>query len=50
MAAAPFTIQKLLTDNGKEFTDRFTAQGEREPTGQHTFSTGAAPNTASSTA
>jgi transposase InsO family protein len=33
--AAPFKIQKLLTDNGKEFTDRFTSQGEREPTGCH---------------
>ena len=33
--AAPFQIQKLLTDNGKEFTDRFTPHGEREPTGGH---------------
>jgi len=33
--AAPFKLQKLLTDNGKEFTDRFTPQGEREPTGRH---------------
>jgi transposase InsO family protein len=40
--AAPFTIQKLLTDNGKAFTDRFTAQGEREPTGHHTFDQGCA--------
>ena len=38
--AAPFRIQKLLTDNGKAFTDRFTAQGERQPTGQHTFDQG----------
>ncbi|CAD7847161.1 MAG: Mobile element protein, partial [Olavius algarvensis Gamma 1 endosymbiont] len=30
---APFTINKLLTDNGKEFTDRFCATGERHPTG-----------------
>jgi transposase InsO family protein len=33
----PFKIEKILTDNGKEFTDRFTAQGEREPTGKHPF-------------
>lgn len=26
-----------MTDNGKEFTDRFTANGERKPTGQHPF-------------
>lgn len=36
-AACPFKIEKILTDNGKEFTDRFTAQGEREPTGRHPF-------------
>ncbi|MBF0155083.1 MAG: IS481 family transposase [Magnetococcales bacterium] len=35
--AASFRIQKILTDNGKEFTDRFCATGEREPTGQHPF-------------
>jgi len=34
---APFTIVKLLTDNGKEFTDRFSAGGEREPSGNHLF-------------
>ena len=34
---APFKINKLLTDNGKEFTDRFIANGEREPTGKHLF-------------
>jgi len=33
----PFIIQYVLTDNGKEFTDRFTPAGEREPTGQHKF-------------
>jgi hypothetical protein len=33
----PFTIEKILTDNGKEFTDRFCATGEREPTGRHLF-------------
>ena len=32
---APFTINKILTDNGKEFTDRFTVTGERKPTGNH---------------
>ncbi|WP_419629829.1 DDE-type integrase/transposase/recombinase, partial [Thiolapillus sp.] len=34
---APFIITKILTDNGKEFTDRFVANGERKPTGQHPF-------------
>ncbi|MBD3767384.1 MAG: transposase, partial [Gammaproteobacteria bacterium] len=34
---APFIISKILTDNGKEFTYRYTAKGEREPTGQHIF-------------
>lgn len=34
---APFRISKVLTDNGKEFTDRFCATGEREPTGRHPF-------------
>ncbi|BCX88123.1 transposase, IS481 family [Methylomarinovum tepidoasis] len=27
IAKAPFTITKALTDNGKEFTDRFSASG-----------------------
>ena len=36
-AACPFKFEKILTDNGKEFTDRFTAQGERQPTGNHPF-------------
>jgi transposase-like protein len=36
-AKAPFVIRTVLTDNGKEFTDRFCATGEREPTGQHAF-------------
>lgn len=35
--AAPFRIATLLTDNGKEFTDRFVTAGERTPTGQHAF-------------
>lgn len=34
---APFIISKLLTDNGKEFTDRYIPNGEREPTGNHVF-------------
>lgn len=34
---APFKITKLLTDNGKEFTDRFCATGQRKPTGNHLF-------------
>jgi len=33
----PMKIKTILTDNGKEFTDRFTANGEREPTGSHVF-------------
>ena len=36
-AKAPFVIRTVLTDNGKEFTDRFCATGEREPTGRHAF-------------
>ena len=32
---APFVITKILTDNGKEFTDRFYANGQRKPTGNH---------------
>ncbi|NVK29565.1 MAG: transposase family protein, partial [Gammaproteobacteria bacterium] len=34
---APMKVQKILTDNGKEFTDRFITSGEREPTGNHSF-------------
>jgi len=34
---APFTITKVLTDNGKEFTDRFCATGQRQPAGAHAF-------------
>lgn len=34
---APFKITKILTDNGKEFTDRFCVTGERKPTGNHLF-------------
>jgi len=36
-AKCPFRIQTILTDNGKEFTDRFTSNGERQPTGAHRF-------------
>ncbi len=32
---APFRIRTLLTDNGKTFTDRFAAGGERQPSGRH---------------
>ena len=35
-AAAPMKIVKLLTDNGSQFTDRFTGK-TKEPTGQHAF-------------
>ena len=35
--ACPIKINKLLTDNGKEFTDRLFASGEREPSGNHEF-------------
>ena len=37
VAKAPFHINKLLTDNGKEFTDRYIPNGERKPTGNHVF-------------
>ena len=33
----PLKIRKILTDNGKEFTDRLFALRRREPTGQHEF-------------
>jgi len=32
---ASFTISKVLTDSGKEFTDRFCVTGKRQPTGAH---------------
>jgi transposase InsO family protein len=35
LKAAPFKIATLLTDNGKAFTDRFCATGQRVPTGNH---------------
>lgn len=34
--AAPMKISKLLTDNGSQFTDRFTRK-TREPSGKHHF-------------
>ncbi len=34
---AAFTITTILTDNGKEFTDKFCSTGQREPTGKHEF-------------
>ena len=34
--AAPMTIRHVLTDNGSQFTDRFTSQA-RTPSGQHVF-------------
>lgn len=35
--ACPIKITRLLTDNGKEFTDRLFASRERKPSGQHEF-------------
>ena len=35
--ACPVRIHTILTDNGKEFTDRFVTTGERTPTGEHAF-------------
>jgi hypothetical protein len=35
--ACPFRITKLLTDNGKEFTERLFASRECEPSGNHEF-------------
>ena len=35
--ACPVRITRLLTDNGKEFTDRFVTTGERTPSGRHAF-------------
>lgn len=36
-AKAPFRIERLLTDNDKAFTDRFSRAGERRPSGAHRF-------------
>jgi transposase InsO family protein len=35
--AAPFVIRTLLTDNGKEFTDRLFGQRAKAASGQHEF-------------
>jgi transposase InsO family protein len=35
-AACPVKITKILTDNGTQFTDRFTSK-EKQPTGEHAF-------------
>ena len=35
-AAAPMKITKILTDNGSQFTDRFTSRG-KQPSGHHAF-------------
>jgi transposase InsO family protein len=35
--AAPFRVRTILTDNGKEFTDRLFASRERQPSGDHSF-------------
>jgi transposase InsO family protein len=37
VAAAPFRIETVLTDNGPEFTDRWAHARERAPTGNHGF-------------
>jgi transposase InsO family protein len=34
--ASPIKITKILTDNGSQFTDRFTAK-DKKPTGRHVF-------------
>ena len=35
--ACPLTITRILTDNGKEFTDRLFGGRHRQPTGEHEF-------------
>jgi transposase InsO family protein len=42
--AAPFRIQKCLTDNGSEFTDRFLVKA-KQPTGTHLFDQACAEHT-----
>jgi transposase-like protein len=37
IAAFPAQIEKILTDNGKEFTGRYCRSGMRDPTGRHPF-------------
>jgi transposase InsO family protein len=36
-AAAPFTIRTILTDNGKEFTDRLFGRRAQDASGEHAF-------------
>lgn len=36
LEACPFKIEKVLTDNGTQFTDRFTSKN-KEPSGNHAF-------------
>lgn len=33
----PIILKYVLTDNSKEFTNRFTVNGKREPSGEHLF-------------
>lgn len=35
--AAPLQIRTILTDNGKEFTERLLCSRSRQPTGEHEF-------------
>ena len=35
--SAPFKIQTVLTDNGKEFTDRLFGKHAKEASGAHEF-------------
>ena len=35
--ACPIRITRILTDNGKEFTDRLFARQEQQPSGSHEF-------------
>ena len=35
--ACPITMQKILTDNSKKFTDRLFARRARQATGNHEF-------------
>lgn len=49
VTACPVRVRKVLTDNGKEFTNRFTVKGERTPTAI-THSTKSAPRMALSLA
>ncbi len=37
LANAPFVVRTVLTDDGKEFSDRFSSAGERQITGRHPF-------------